>query len=426
MSSGQRKTDNDLYQKTTLKNGLRVVTIGMPSVRSISLGVWVDVGSRNEQRQESGVTHLIEHTVFKGTRNRTAKQIASSLESLGGSLNAFTSKEQTCYNARIIDEHLDVALDVVADLICNATLTPVNLGREKQVIYEEIKECRDMPSDHINDLFATAYWGKHPLGRPILGDAQTLAKIKRSQVTGYIDRNYRSGSIVVAAAGSVSHRKLVRLVREKLCFRPGVSEPFVKAERTLPRNILFEPTRNHQVHLCLGYPGPDYASAEKLTALVAQAYLGGGMSSVLFQKIREEKGLAYTVYTFNEFYRDGGVFGTYMAADRKNLRPCIEITLKELQRMKRRRLPSDKLDQVKSQIKGQLTLGMESTYSRMNRMARLELMTGSYVSLARTLEAIDKVSSSQVLELCNRTLDNDSLALAVLGAADKSVLKNVL
>lgn len=426
MRQGMGKTDNDLYQKTTLKDGLRIVTIGMPSVRSISLGIWIDVGSRNEQRRESGVTHLIEHMVFKGTKNRTAKQIAASLESLGGSLNAFTSKEQTCFNARIIDEHLDVALDVLADLSCNATLTPVNLAREKQVVYEEIKECRDMPSDHINDIFATAYWGEHPLGRPILGDMETLAKMKRSSVTGYIDRNYRAGSVLVAAAGSVSHRKLVRLVKDKLSFKPGVAEPYVKAGRSTPRKILFESTKNHQVHLCLGHPGPEYAAREKLTALVIQAYLGGGMSSVLFQKIREEKGLAYTVYTFNEFYRDGGVIGTYMAADKSNLKPCLEITLRELDRMKRRRLSSEKLDQIKSQIKGQLTLGMESTYSRMNRMARLELMTGGYISLARTLEAIDKVSSSAVLDLANRMFDNSQLALAVLGAADKSVVKDVL
>ncbi len=426
MARRQTAADSGLYKKTTLKNGLRVITERMPSVRSISLGVWVDVGSRNETLAQGGVTHLIEHMVFKGTKNRTAKEIAASLESIGGSLNAFTSKEQTCYTARILDEHLEIAVDVLADLACNASMTPVNIGREKMVIFEEIKESQDMPSDHIHDVFASTYWGDDPLGRPILGEIDGLTLIKRSTIMNYIKQNYRTGSIVISAAGSVSHNKLVKLVKEKFCFNEGVAEPHVKAVRSLSRNIVFESKDNNQIHLCLGHPSVEYCSKAKLAALVLQAHLGGGMSSVLFQKIREEKGLAYTVYSFNEFYRDAGVMGTYVAADKNNLRPCLEITLKELERVKKRRLAEDKLDMVKAQIKGQLTLGMESTYSRMNRLARLELMTQTYVPLKRTLRAIDKVTPSDVLEIANRTFDNSQAALAVLGATDKSVIKDVL
>ncbi len=422
----QTASHSGLYQKTTLRNGLRVITEKMPSVRSISLGVWVDVGSRNESVENAGVTHLVEHTVFKGTKNRSAKQIAASLESIGGSLNAFTSREQTCYTARILDEHLDLAIDVLADLVCNASFTPVNIGREKLVVFEEIKEAQDTPSDHIHDLFASTYWGDHPLGRPILGERRSLAKLNRAAIFDYIKRNYRTGSIVVAAAGSVSHRKLVRLARETFCFNEGEAEPYIEARRSRPRNVVFRSTRNHQIHVCMGYPSIEYSSEEKLAALILQAHLGGGMSSVLFQKIREEKGLAYTVYTFNEFYRDAGLTGTYLAADKKSLKACLQITFRELDRVKKRRLSTQSLDMVKAQLKGQLTLGMESTYSRMNRLARMELMMGSYFPLKQTLKAVDRVSSSNVLDLANKVFDHSKLALAVLGATDKSVVEDVL
>ncbi|UCE23526.1 MAG: insulinase family protein [Candidatus Zixiibacteriota bacterium] len=426
MPDRQTASYSGLYQKTTLRNGLRVITEKMPSVRSISLGVWVDVGSRNESGDNAGVTHLVEHTVFKGTRNRSAKQIAASLESIGGSLNAFTSKEQTCYTARILDEHLDLAVDVLSDLVCNASLTPVNIGREKLVILEEIKESQDTPSEYIHDLFASTYWGNHPLGRPILGEKSSLVKLRRPAILDYIKRNYCTSSIVVAAAGSVSHRKLVRLARETFCFNRGEAHPYIGARRSRSRNVVFRSTRNHQIHVCLGYPSVEYSSDEKLAALIIQAYLGGGMSSVLFQKIREEKGLAYTVYTFNEFYRDAGLMGTYLAADKKSLKACLQITFQELDRIKKRRLSTRSLDMVKAQLKGQLTLGMESTYSRMNRLARMELMMGSYFPLKQTLKAIDRIKTSEILELANKVFNHSELALAVLGAADKSVVEDVL
>ncbi len=426
MTKHSTAAGSGLYRKTTLKNGLRVITEKIPSVRSISLGVWADVGSRNETKAEGGVSHLIEHMVFKGTKKRTAREIASSLESLGGSLNAFTSKEQTCFTARILDEHLDIAVDVLSDLTCNARLTPYNLAREKQVVYEEIKESKDTPSDYIHDIFAETYWGDNPLGRPILGEIETLAAMKRSSVTGYLSKNYRAGSILISAAGSVSHDKLVRLAKEKFTFSDGTVPQHEVASRTLNRNVVVQPDDNQQIHICLGYPSIEYAAKDKMAVLVLQSYLGGGMSSVLFQKIREEKGLAYTVYTFNEFYRDAGQFGAYMAADKKNLAPCVQITLKEFARAAKQRLTTKQLDQIKAQLKGQLTLGMESTYSRMNRMARQELMLGTYIPIRQTLKEIDRVTSQQVLAQANQIFDNSQIAIAVLGAADKSVVENVL
>ncbi len=425
MAGGRVISDSGVYQKTTLKNGLRIVTEKMSSVRSVSLGICIDVGSRNERPEESGVSHFIEHMLFKGTRKRTARQIASTLESLGGSLNAFTSREYTGYTARILDEHLETAIDVLADMTCNSTLTPLNLKREKMVICEEIKEIANNPADHIYDVFAGTFWGTHPLGRSILGTKQTVTDMKRAHVVDYLRRHYCSESVVIAAAGCISHRKLVRLVKEQFDFPTGHAETAEAARRDKKRNIRLKTNNNSQTHLCLGYPGLQFADGYKMAALALNAYLGGGMSSVLFQKIREERGLAYSVYTFLDFYCDAGIFGAYLGTDQTHLRQAVDIVLTELDRMKKQRLSSAKLDRIKGQMKGQLALGMESTSNRMNRLARQELMNQPYQSYKQMLKNVDKIASSQIMELSNRIIDNDSVAVAVLGPADKKVFDDV-
>ncbi|MGH8015969.1 MAG: M16 family metallopeptidase, partial [Candidatus Zixiibacteriota bacterium] len=229
-------SDGSIYQKTALPNGLRIVTEKIPSVRSISLGVWFDVGARNETPPENGVTHMIEHMLFKGTKKRSAFDISSEIENLGGSLNAFTSREQTCYLARVMYEHLDTAVDVLADLSQNATLTTANLVKEKKVICEEIKESLENPSENVYDLFALAYWGKHPLGQPILGSIETVSEMPRSRLVSYMKRNYKSNSIVIAASGAISHDKLVRLVKQKFNFEKGSAESAPPAKRTQERS----------------------------------------------------------------------------------------------------------------------------------------------------------------------------------------------
>jgi predicted Zn-dependent peptidase len=426
MATGRATSDAGGYRKTVLSNGLRIVTEKMPAVRSVSLGVWIDVGSRHERPELNGVTHFIEHMAFKGTKRRTARQIAAELESRGGSLNAFTSREHTCFTARVLDEHLETAVDVLADITCNATLTPHNILREKMVICEEIKEATDNPSDYIHDLFAKTFWEEHPLGQPILGTQETVTAMRRSRIVDYFKQHYRTGSVVIAAAGRVSHRKLVRLVKEKITLPTGEANKAIPARRRQTRNLKLEPNRNSQTHLCLGYPSLEYGAKQKMAALVLNTYLSGGMSSVLFQKIREERGLAYVVYSFHDFYRDAGVFGVYLGTDKKHLRQSFEIILAEFRRLKKRRLPQDKLDMVKTQMKGQLALSMESTSNRMNRLARQELMLQRYESYQQMLRAVDRVTPSQILELTNEILDDSRLAIAVLGPVDKNALDDVL
>ncbi len=426
MAQRLSKSDSNLYRKTVLSNGLRVVTEKIPSVRSITLGVWMDVGSRNETKDENGVSHLIEHMLFKGTKKRTSKDIAASLESIGGSINAFTSKEQTCYLARILDEHLVEAVDVLADITCNATLTPANLKREKKVVCEEIVESYETPSDRIHEIFAQTYWGDNSIGRPILGELDNITVMPRAKLVKYIKNNYRAESVVIAASGSISHNKLVKLVKEKFDFADGRATQFEHASREKEQSVQITTNDNNQIHICLGYPGVNYTSKDKLTALAMHVSLGGGMSSTLFQKIREEKGLAYTVFTYLDIYRDAGVFGAYLATDKKNLQAAVDISLKQIENLKKKRLTEDALDKVKAQLKGQLTLGMESTSARMNRLARNEIMLGTYNPMRKTLKDIDKITTSDILALSNSLFDRSKLALAVLGPVGKDDLNNVI
>ena len=364
MSVKRVLSDGSTYRKTILPGGLRIVTEKIPSVRSISLGVWVDVGARNESASENGVTHMIEHMLFKGTKKRTPLEISSEIENLGGSINAFTSREHTCYLARVMYEHLDTAVDVLADLSQNSTLTPANLTKEKKVICEEIKESLENPSDHVYDLFAKAYWGNHPLGQPILGTIKTVTTMPRNRLIDYMKRNYKSHTIVIAASGAVSHDKLVRLVKAKLHFPKGSAEMAPAAKRSNTRVISLHPDGISQTHICLGFPGLKYADKERTAALAAATYLGGGMSSVLFNKIREEKGLAYSVYTYHDSYRDTGIFGAYLATDGKQAPAAVSIIIEECEKLKRKKLPKEKLAQIQAQLKGNLTLGMESTSAR--------------------------------------------------------------
>jgi predicted Zn-dependent peptidase len=414
-----------VYRKTRLRNGLTVVTERIPSVRSISLGIWVDVGSRHETPAENGLSHFIEHMAFKGTRKRNAQQIASALESIGGSINAFTSRETTCYVARILDEHLPIAVDVLSDITCNSTMTPTNLSREKSVICEEIKESLNTPADHIHDLFAATYWGSHPLGQPIMGSQENITGMARARLTRFQKMHYPASSVIVAAAGSVSHRQLVDLARKKFKFAPGSTPSPEEATRPTGRRDGLQSNDTDQVHFCLGFPGVSFTDPAKMSTLALNSYLGGGMSSVLFQKIREERGLAYTVYSFHELYRDTGIYGIYAATDKSQVAPAIDIVLKELDRVKRRKLPSTRLNQIKSQLKGQLTLALESTMNRMNRIARHEQMDIPFRPIDETLAEIDRLTPSDLAAAANRIFDKDQLALAALGPVDRSILSHV-
>jgi predicted Zn-dependent peptidase len=423
--STKTRKGGSAYRKATLKNGLRVVTEQLPGVRSISIGVWIDVGSRCERTDEGGLSHFIEHLVFKGTRRRSARQIAGSLESIGGNLNAFTTREHTCFTARVLDEHLVDAIDVLADITCHATLTEANMDRERGVICEEIRESLDNPADHIHDLFAATHWNGNSLGRPILGTEDLIKSVPRKTLKSYFQRNYRAGSVVIAACGSVSHNRLVKLVRDKFAFAEGERDPLEAAERPAGSRVKLTPGDSSQTQFCVGFPGLAYDNPDKLALMLLTSYLGGGMSSVLFQKIREQRGLAYSVFAYNDYYRDAGIFGVYLGTDQSHLRQAFDLILGECRRLKKRKMTTANLDKVKAQVKGHLTLGMESTTSRMHRLGRQEIVMGAHQTLGNVLKAIEKVSVEDILRTAHRVLIEDQITIAALGPVDPKLFDDV-
>jgi predicted Zn-dependent peptidase len=326
----------EIYRKTVLKNGIRVVTEKIGYVRSVSIGVWIDVGSRDERDDERGVSHFIEHMLFKGTKKRSAKEIASSLESVGGALNAFTSREQTCYLARVLDEYLNIAVDVLADILKNSLLSSSDFEREKKVILSEIKDLEDLPEDLAHDLLMNNMWQKQPLGRSIFGDAESILRMTRSKLINFIKRNYVSPKVVVACSGNLNHQDLVEIIERKFQFHQADEIPRVDP-------LLLE-TDHHKVvvnrktaqtHICLGIPTFPYKDKRRYASLILSNILGGGMSSRLFQSIREKLGLAYNIYAFADSFEDTGVFGIYLGTHKKNTVRAIDLVLKEIRRIKR-------------------------------------------------------------------------------------------
>ncbi|SYZ73382.1 Uncharacterized zinc protease YmxG [Candidatus Zixiibacteriota bacterium] len=413
------------YQKSVLPSGLRIVTEQVPSARSVAFGVWIDTGSRDETREVNGITHFIEHMLFKGTKTRNAREIASSLESLGGSLNAFTSREQTCFHAVVLDEHTPQAVDVISDIVMNSTLSPVNLEREKLVVMEEIREVDETPSDLIHDLFSNCFWRGQALGWPIMGSIRNIKSMTRGGLLKHLRNHYRAGRVVISAAGNISHQRLLKLVRGRFEFASG-GRGQEKAVSSPDRFLLKSyQKKGNQTHLCIGFPGVSFSSPERNVLLALHAYLGGGMSSVLFQKIREDKGIAYTVYTFPDFYRDGGLLGIYLAADKKKVPSAIDIVLRELRKVKRERLSTDKLFKVKEQIKGNMTLSLESTMSRMSRLARQEIMIGRRISIDESLRAIDRITADDIIEIARRILRHDIMTVTSLGSAHEDEMAAV-
>ncbi|MDD4050312.1 MAG: pitrilysin family protein [candidate division Zixibacteria bacterium] len=416
----------DRFAKTILPNGTRVVTEHVPAIRSVSIGVWVEVGSRDESPRQNGISHFIEHMHFKRTKRRTALQIAQALEALGGTINAFTAREHTCYYVRILNRHLPVAMDVLGDILNNSLFTPTDLKKEKSVVAEEIKDIADTPSEYVHDLFDSRMWKSNSLGQPIMGTAKNVRALTRSDVVGFLrDHYYQGPNIVVAATGDVSHAALVRLARRHFRWpdtRPA-GEKIVPAHNGFSVKAFRRKTEQSQV--CLGFPSISFADRDRYPILAANAYLSGGMSSRLFQSVREKKGLCYTIYSYQEFFRDSGVFCVYFGADAKYVTKATNLVLKELCRMKERKLSATELHEIKEQLKGNLVLSQESMYNRMNRIARLELMLGKQVNLDKTLKLIDRITPEQVRSIANRVFDLDGLTMCTLGQTKQAELEKV-
>lgn len=408
--------DEHVYS-THLPGGLLILTEDVPGVRSVAAGIWVRWGASHEPPELMGVAHLIEHMIFKGTERRSAKEIALEIEGLGGSLDAYTSREHTAYYTRVLDEHLPVAIDVLADMVRRPLFRETDLDVERNVILEEIAGVEDAPEDLIFDLHARTLWGVHPYGNPVLGSAQTISAVTRDDLQRLWRSAYRPGAMVMAAAGNIRHEEVVELVTNALASDDGTVQAEVpEPEAEKPREVHFE-RDSAQSHVCIGSTIFPHKDPRRYAASLVSMALGGGMSSLLFQRVREELGLAYSIYSFQSFYARSGIAGIYMATRPDMARRAIDEVLKVLTRIASEGFSAGELMAAKKQAKGQVMLSLESTSSRLHRLAGVALYDEPYRTLDEICDLIDAVSGEDIADLCRSYYAPERQMIVRLGPA---------
>jgi len=413
------------FAKTVLPNGMRVISEQVSSVGSIAIGIWINVGSRDENIRQCGVSHFIEHMLFKGTRRRSPLQIAESIESLGGSINAFTSRENTCFYVRINGQHLIRAMEILSDLLNNSLFSPPDIRKERLVILEEIKDVADAPGDYVHDLLMEQMYKPHSLGYPIMGKAESVKSLRRAAVIDYMKKYYCSPNVLIAGTGAVSHMELVRLTAKY--FRWPAAPVPNNDVAPVASGFAVKANRNgtKQSHICMGFPSLSFSDPNRFAVSALNSYLSSGMSARLFQKVREEYGFCYNIYSYQEFFRDGGLFCVYFGADDKYVIKATRIVLKELRRLKDTRLGRADVTKIKEQLKGSLILSQESMYNRMNRIAGQELNLGTFVDIDENCRIIDQITASQIMEVANQILNVDRLSFCSLGPIKRKDLESI-
>ena len=405
-------------ERTVLPNGLTVLSEPYPGVRSIAIGAWVRAASMHERREEMGVSHMLEHLVFKGTRNRSARAIASALESLGGSLDAYTAREHTCFQARVLDEHLAEAADVIADLVFRPSLRAEDLNLERKVVLEEIAMVEDSPDDIVFELHNEALWGEHPYGYSILGTRESVGSMQVETVRALHERAYHPSQIVVAASGNIEHDDLLaELERTGWNDRPrgDDSRPAIPSPVTAPATDRHIERDSQQTHLVFGSSTVAHADPRRYPLMLIDTLLGGGMSSRLFQRIREELGLAYSVYTFQSFHVHAGTHGVYVATAPETAEQATAAVREELSRLAQQGIAEPELQMGKRQLKGQITLSMESVSSRMYRAAGVELFGEPYIPIDEVLAKIDAITVEDTKAVCAEFFPPERQTLVSLG-----------
>ena len=399
---------NTDIQKTVLDNGLTVISEVIPLVRSVSLGVWVKTGTRYEDRRNNGIAHFLEHMVFKGTKKRSALKIAQSLEEVGGSLNAYTSKELTVYYAHALDSQLNICMNVLSDILCNSLFRESDIEKEKLVVMEEISAVRDTPDEYIFDLFQENLYPDQPIGFPILGTKETVQQFNHELLKDFWSQYYCPNNVVITAAGNLKHDKLVKLAQKNFQFNSSSrSVLFNTPESAKQIDLEFKEPVN-QSHICAGLEALSYLAEERYSLIAVNAYLGGGMSSKLFQVIREKHGLAYSVYSFVDFYRDTGMLSVYLGTDKKNQTKALKILFKEIEKLIKKEISQSSVNKIKEQLKGNFLLGLESSNRRMTRLAKNEIYYGRQIGLDELVLKINSITPSTLHEISRRifALDN--------------------
>jgi predicted Zn-dependent peptidase len=394
---------------TRLSNGIVVVSEPMPAVRSVAVGFWIGTGSRSELPAENGTSHFIEHMLFKGTPRRSAEAIAREVDAIGGNLDAFTGRELVGYNAKVLDEHLPVVFDILADMLLNPRFDVDDIEKEKQVVLEELKMETDSPESYVHELFVSSFWKRHPLGRPILGTKKTIGSFCPETLGSYHRRYYQPGNLTITAAGNLRHEVLVEL--PELSAPQPVAPLVAKNRRSL-----------QQVHVCLGMPMLPSTDPLRFAAYTLNVILGGGMSSRLFQNIRERQGLAYSIFSEMNLYHDTGMLAVYAGTSADNTRKLVENVMEELRRLKREPLPAAELRHAKDHMKGSLMLSLESTSSRMGNLARQWMNFGRFFTLDELAASIEAVTAEDVQAVVDEYFQTGRIGLALLGRLDGAAM----
>jgi predicted Zn-dependent peptidase len=416
-----------MYRKIVLDNGVRVVTERMPSAKSVTVGVWVNVGSRDEEKGEEGFSHFIEHMFFKGTRTRSAMQISREIDALGGEMNAFTGRETTTFYVKVLDQHLSQALALLSDLFHHAKFASKEIEKEKQVVLEEVRMVEDDPEDLAQDWHMEQALNGHPLGRPILGQAAVIRGLRRERLLHFVETHYHPGETVISVAGNFNMKELVPLLSQYFGNFTKPQRP--KLNRWPPEIHAGLYTRRkplQQAHLCLGLKGLRLDHKDRYALHALNAAVGGSVSSRLFQEVREKRGLAYSIYSYASSYSDTGALTIYAATRPREAARVIDLVRREMKRFHQQGIDRQELQRVKEQIKGGLMLSVESTQSRMSKLAKDELYHGRHLSLEEMTTEIDRISDNQILRLAHELFNSESLSVAVLGPISRRTLQSVV
>jgi predicted Zn-dependent peptidase len=390
----------------------------MPHVRSVSVGVWLARGSRHEPAEQSGIAHFVEHMLFKGTANRSAEDIAQAIDSIGGQMDAFTAKEYASYYIKVLDEHLPLALDILADIVMRPAFKQEDLVREKKVVLEEIKMVEDTPDDLVHELFTENFWANHPLGRPILGTPDTVEGLTPDGLRTYFTSTYSAPNLIVAAVGNIEHQRVRELVERTFEALPRTNAKLDDRPPKVVPTILVRNKELEQSHVCLGTSGYQQDHSDRYTSYVLNTILGGSMSSRLFQNVREKRGLAYAVFSGLSAYRDTGSMTIYAGCANDAVSELIDVVVAELRRMKDEVMPAAELQRAKDHLKGSLMLNLESTSSRMSHLARQEIYFDRQFGLDETLEGVERVSVEDIQRVARDLFADGALAATVLGAVN--------
>lgn len=410
-----------MYKKTVLDNGLTIVTEEIPFFQSASIGIWANTGSKNENEKNNGISHFIEHMLFKGTPTRTASDIAELMDGVGGQMNAFTGKEQTCFYVRLMSQHIDLALDLLFDMLLNSTFNQVELDRERTVILDEIKMYEDSPEDMIMDIFNGIVWKNSSLGRPVIGNEETVSGITRDNLFGYMKEYYTADNLIVSATGNVKHDDFVKNI-EKYS-----SKLIPTAKRNKPEHLISERHFKvkskdiEQVHFILGREGLANSSEDKYVLTLLDSILGASASSRIFQEVREKRGLAYAIGSFASYLKDTGLFGIVAGTSPKFLEEVIQLSCSISEDMRKNGITPEEFKRAKEQLKGNLALSFESTSARMIHLARTEYYHNRFISLEEIFDKIDSVTKEQIEQLASKMLVTSEWSACVLGNVDEKM-----